>query len=200
MTWLLTTVVKIFCWVIAHLPRSVQVFIGRNLGGVWFYLVPIRREVALANLALAFPEMTEKQRWNIACENYKNYGCGFLELLMLPYFDEALFKKLIVMHGFENYHNAVKKGKGVFFLTLHMGSWELMSASQGHAKIPLHVISKKFKSPRFNKIWLDLRLDQGIHIIDEEKSTFQILRAIRKGEVVGFILDQFLGPPVRDQN
>jgi KDO2-lipid IV(A) lauroyltransferase len=196
MTWLLANIVKLLCWLVACLPRRVQIFVGKTLGLVWFYIVPIRRKVALENLSVAFPEKNISEIWKLARVNFQNYGCGFVELLLLPHFDKKMFDKLVVRHDWENYENAKSKGKGVFFLTLHMGSWELMSATQAHLGIPLHVITKKFKARTFNSIWVELRLGQGIQLISEEKSTFQILRAIRKGEVVGFILDQFMGPPV----
>jgi KDO2-lipid IV(A) lauroyltransferase len=196
MTWLLTKIISFFCLCVVAMPRRLQLFLGESLGLTWFYIIPIRRKTALENLKIAFPELTDAARWKIARSNFKNYGCGFLELLLLPHFDFKLFKKLVTFHGWENYENALSQKRGVFFLTLHMGSWELMSGTQGHAGIPLHVITKKIKAKSFNKIWTDLRLGQGIKLISEEKSTFQILKAIRRGEVVGFILDQFMGPPV----
>lgn len=196
MTWLLRNFIKILCFSVSSMPRRLQLFTGRVLGLIWFYLVPVRRGIALQNLALAFPEKTPADRWKIAKDTFLGFGCGFIEMLMLPYMDDALLRRLFVFHGRENYDKAFFKNKGVFLLTLHLGSWELMSASQGHVKIPLNVITKKFKAKSFNDTWVGLRRDQGIKLISEEKSTFQILRAIGRGEAVGFILDQFMGPPV----
>jgi KDO2-lipid IV(A) lauroyltransferase len=71
-----------------------------------------------------------------------------------------------------------------------------MSATCEILKIPLHVITKKFKAKNLNEFWVRLRKARGIKLIAEEKSTFEILRAIRQGQAVGFILDQFMGPPV----
>ncbi len=129
-------------------------------------------------------------------KNFIQYGRGFIEFLILPNFSEAVFNKLFKVENFEIYKSAIEQKKGAFLLTLHIGSWELMSATSEHLKIPFHVITKKFKTKWLNKIWVQLRLNRGIKLIEEEKSTFQILKAIRKGEVIGFILDQFMGPPV----
>lgn len=196
MTWLATTFIKSLSFLILILPRRVQLFFGDVLGLTWFYIVPIRRRLVLENLGLCFPEWNEKRVWRVARDNYRNYGRGLIEFLWLPRFDSRVFEKHFIVEGFENYKQAMAQNKGLFFLTLHLGTWELMSACNRELKVPLHVLTKKFKQSGLNSIWVNLRLDRGIHLIREEKSTFQILKAIRGGNAVAFILDQFMGPPV----
>lgn len=196
MTWLITITVKAASWVVITLPRRLQVLAGRALGLTWFYLVPIRRRVALENIQKAFPHWNAHKRFAMASKNFQNYGCGLVEFMMLPHFDEDRARELFTIENLHYYKEAVAKNKGVFFLTLHIGSWELMSAIGPLLGIPIHVITKKFKAKGLNKVWIDLRNQRGIRLIEEEKSTFQILRAIRNGDAVGFILDQFMGPPV----
>lgn len=189
-------IVNFISSIVILIPRPVQMAIGRFLGRIWFYVVRIRRDVAFENLKKAFPEKNEKEIYRIALENYKNYGCGFIEFLILPHFNKAQFDKLVSVEGRENYLKAYEQGKGVFLLTLHLGCWELMSGTCAFLDIPLHIITKKFKAKSLNQIWVDIRVKQGIKLISEEKSTFQILRALKDKGAVGFILDQFLGPPV----
>lgn len=196
MIWLFTIFVKILSAFVVLLPRKVQLFLGDILGLTWFYLVPIRRKTVLENLALAFPALTKADRFRLAGRNYRHYGRSFIEFLMLPQLNQTLFERIFDVEGFYHYQVASREGKGVFLLTLHVGNWEMMSATCGFLKIPLHVITKKFKARSLNQIWTHLRLDRGIKLIREEKSTFDILRALRQGGAVGFILDQFMGPPV----
>ncbi|MDZ4677875.1 MAG: hypothetical protein SGI74_10250 [Oligoflexia bacterium] len=196
MTQLLTILIKFLCYLFASLPRRVHLLMGDTLGLIWFYIVPIRRRVALENIERAFPDWPKEKCFSMARRNFQHYATGFIEVLLLPYFDKKLFDKLVVVENREIYTNAMNKGKGLFFVSLHIGSWELMSACNAHMNIPLSVISKKFKARGLNQIWVDLRLARGIKIISAEKSTFDILRAIRKKEAIGFILDQFMGPPV----
>ncbi|MCC6276554.1 MAG: lysophospholipid acyltransferase family protein [Oligoflexia bacterium] len=190
------TLLNIVSRIILVVPRNTQIVFGNVLGLFWFYVVPIRRAVAIENISLAFPEWPRSKVRSLALKNFQNYALGFLELLMIPGFNRAVFEKLVVVEGWTHYEKARSQAQGVFLLTLHLGSWELMSACQAHLGIPLHVITKKFKAGSLNQAWVDLRVGHGIKLIAEEKTTFQILRAIRQNEVVGFILDQFMGPPV----
>jgi len=196
MIWFLTVLIKSLSWTVASLPRSLQLVMGRSLGTFWFYVVPIRRSTALEHLRLAFPQWPEEKIKRTALQNFQNYGCGFVEFCLLLHLDQKRFEKLFTIEGWEYYENAMKKKQGLFLLSLHIGSWELMSATCSVLKIPLSVISKQFKAKSLNQVWINLRINQGIKLLREEKSTFDILRAIRGQGVVGFILDQFMGPPV----
>jgi len=196
MIWLLTALVKACCWFVAIMPRRLQLLFGNLLGLTWFYIVPVRRSVAIGNLKKAFPDWSDSKLWSMARKNFQHYGCGFIELLLLPSLTEKRFNKLFRVENFEIYKTAASQGRGIFLLTLHIGTWELMSATSSHLKIPLNVITKKFKAGTLNQLWVNLRTSRGIKLLREEKSTFDILKAIRRGEAVGFILDQFMGPPV----
>lgn len=196
MNWLATHFVKLIAVMVAAMPRRWHLFCGKVLGWVWFYVIPIRKKVALENVRRAFPEMPEKDVQKLVLANLQNYGCGLVEFFLLPSFSKAYFDKIFVVEGKEHYDKAFAQNKGVFLLTLHIGCWELMSATAIHLDIPLHVITKRFKAKGLNEIWVKLRQEHGLKLIWEEKSTFDILRVIGKGEVIGFILDQFMGPPV----
>ncbi len=196
MAWLLTNLIKGIAIIIGAMPRFLQIAMGTILGDIWFYVVPFRRKIALANIKKAFPDWSDDKVWTTARKNFENYGCGFIELLLLPVLDDKLAEKLLIFEGKKYVEEALKQGKGFFLLSLHIGSWELMSASCTVLKVNLSVISKKMKSSVINDVWVKMRVTNGVKLISEEKSTFDILRAIRRNEGVGFILDQFLGPPV----
>ena len=51
---------------IYHSPLFVRHGIARLLAFVWFDLFRIRRKVVLANLAIAFPDMSESERVRLA--------------------------------------------------------------------------------------------------------------------------------------
>jgi KDO2-lipid IV(A) lauroyltransferase len=60
----------------------------------------------------------------------------------------------------------------------------------------MQLISKEFKSRWLNDLWFGMRRKHGTRFIAPEKSSFEILRALRRNELVVFVLDQFMGPPI----
>ena len=80
-------------------------------------------------------------------------------------------------------------------LNLHLGNGDLSLACLAKMGFPVTLISKHVKSQWLNEIWFGMRERVGMKFIPEEKSSFQILRALHNNAVVVFVLDQFMGPP-----
>src|SRR2546430_960364 len=112
MTWLLTAFIKTISWIVGAMPRPLQVVLGTTLGDFWFYIVPFRRKIALENLKKAFPDWSEKEIWQTCRKNFENYGCGFIELLLLPVLDEKRAAKLLIFEGREYIDEALRQGRG----------------------------------------------------------------------------------------
>ncbi|MCX6113371.1 MAG: lysophospholipid acyltransferase family protein, partial [Proteobacteria bacterium] len=132
-------------------------------------------------------------------DNYSHYGRLVFEILHIP-FDAARFaEKNVRVHNFENLRDAMSKKKGVFFLTAHTGYWEIMGIMAMKYKISLNIITKYLRIKFFDDIWVKSRESYGIKLIDEAYSARNVLKAIHSGEVVGMVLDQFMGPPVGEK-
>jgi KDO2-lipid IV(A) lauroyltransferase len=93
-----------------------------------------------------------------------------------------------------------KKGKGVIYITAHLGNWELMAAYyalKGHH--PVNVIARSVYDDRINRILLRLRSRYGVKTILRGRatkgesitaSTKEILRVLKKNELLGVLIDQ----------
>ncbi len=66
-------------WVLHWLPLPVLGRLGKLVGSVLFVMVRKRREIALTNLRLCFPKMTEAQRIDIARAHFQGYARSVLE-------------------------------------------------------------------------------------------------------------------------
>src|SRR6478672_6998219 len=93
----------------------------------WFH-VRLRR-VGMRNLALAFPEKTRRERARILHGVFTSLGRQLAEVCLFPKYTLENVGKVVVYDGFENFERALAGGKGVLFLTAHLGGWELSSFS-----------------------------------------------------------------------
>ena len=85
---------------IAHLfsclPRRITIQLGK-LFGLLFFLLGIRKKVAIINLEIAFPDKTNRERKLILIKSYMHYGIvlsDFLRQISLK--RDALNKMLII--------------------------------------------------------------------------------------------------------
>jgi Kdo2-lipid IVA lauroyltransferase/acyltransferase len=176
--------------------RRIELIVGDIIGFILHRVIRLRLNIIRGNYEIAFPDATPDFLKKLEKDNYKHYGRLCMELLHLP-FDAARFgRKNVVVHGFENFQNAAEKGKGVFILTSHTGYWEIMSVMATLFKVPLNVITKYLRIKILDRLWVKSRLKYGIKLIDENFTARLVMKAIKNKEAVGFVLDQFTGPPI----
>jgi KDO2-lipid IV(A) lauroyltransferase len=187
---------KSMSFIIALLPMRLRLWCGDALGFLWFDAFRIRRKVAIENVGIAFPELNKKERTRIARGSLHHLGRTITEYSLFPFFDEEDVPDYFEFIGSENIDAARAGGKGVIFLTLHVGNGDFAVAALSRRGYPVQLISKEFKSRWLNDLWFGMRKKHGTHFISPEKSSFEILRALRRNEIVVFVLDQFMGPPI----
>ena len=86
--------------------------VGERLGGLAYRLVKSRRNRALSNLKLAFPEMSEEERIQIAKGVFEHFGrimCDFVRSGKRST-DEVL--QSITFEGLEHFDAALAGGRG----------------------------------------------------------------------------------------
>ena len=84
-----------FMWLMHWLPLPVLGRIGEFVGGILFRVMGPRREIALVNLRLAMPELSEDARRDLARRHFQAYSRSVLERAVLWWASEARLKRLI---------------------------------------------------------------------------------------------------------
>ncbi len=196
MKWLIGLFAKVLASVIAALPRAIRDGLGNFIGWLWFDLFRIRRRVAVENVGIAFPEKSFAEQEQIARMSLRHMGRTLVEYCLFPFFGKGDVNKHFVFEGLEHIDAALKGGQGAIFLGLHLGNGDFAIAALSRLGYPMNLISKEFKSKWLNELWFGMRRKHGTRFIPPEKSSFEILRSLRRNEIVVFVLDQYMGPPI----
>lgn len=181
---------------IQMMPSSVQDSLGNFIGLLWFDVLRIRRQVAIENVQRAFPNLSLNEQVQMARHSLMHMGRTLVEYTSFPFAGRKKFDQQFVTTGEENFKAAFEKNKGVLLLTLHLGNGDLALAALSRRGFPIYLISKQFKTKWLNDLWFGMREKHGTKFISHEKSSFEILRALKKNGAVVFVLDQFMGPPI----
>jgi len=99
MSRLFTPLLLAVLWLLAQLPLPVLAPLGRAVGRLSWWLVRSRRAVALRNLALCLPELSDRQRHEIAREHFALVGRGLLEHGLSWYASRERLTRLIRVEG-----------------------------------------------------------------------------------------------------
>lgn len=84
-------------WLLHWLPLPILGRLGAVIGSLLFITVKSRRRITLINLRLCLPELTERQRQQIALKHFQGYARAILERSLLWWASEARLRKLIVI-------------------------------------------------------------------------------------------------------
>jgi KDO2-lipid IV(A) lauroyltransferase len=181
---------------IVAMPPEIRALMGDGIGILWFDVFRIRRKVALDNLRLAFPDWSEKKRMDTARMSMRHLGRSIVEFGIFPFYEDSWFDRFFEYQGIENLNAALAQGKGALLLGLHLGNGDFAISALAMQTGRINLISKSFRSAWLNELWFGLRRSKGTKFISHEKSSFDILRALKRNEAVIFVLDQFMGPPI----
>lgn len=187
---------KFICWLIHISPAFLKNFFGDLIGILWFDILRIRRKLVLQNLNLVFPQMSVAEKIKIGRKSLRTMGRSFMDYFSVPFIHEKNYNDYFISEGEEHLIAALSKNKGVLLTSLHLGSYDFAACSLACKYKPFYIISKHFKIELLNKLWFGLRESKGIEFIGERRSSFDILKALKKNGIVCFIIDQFMGPPI----
>ena len=187
----------VWLWVkiVGRLPRPLARAKGIVLGLLVYLLHRRLRRVGMRNLALAFPEMSRSQRRRIVRGVFVSLGRQLAEVCLFPRYTPENVSHTVIYDGFENFERAYERGKGVLFLTGHLGAWELSAfahALQGH---PLSIVMRSLDNPYIDALIQGYRTMHGNRTVDKDDFIRGLLQAMRSGQTVGILMDTNMTPP-----
>ena len=180
---------------IGALPRPLARAAGVSLA--WLvYLLHVRlRHVGMRNLALAFPEKSRRERARILRGEFTSLGRQLAEVCLFPTYTLANVDKVVIYDGFENFERAFARGKGVLFLTAHLGGWEVSSFAHSLYGHPLHIVMRPLDNLYLDRLMRQYRTMHGNSTVDKDDFVRGLLSAMKKGETVGILMDTNMTPP-----
>ena len=187
-------IVRLLNKILALVPISASLWLGRQLGVIVFFFNKKRRLIAYANLKAAFAkEKSPHELLAITKRVYKNLVQTFVEVLNLTKINRKYVDKYIEVVNMERIRNAAKSGRGTILLTGHFGDWELSSLVSSVEGFPILVLAREQKMKRLNELLNRLRESNGCKVIRKGMSTKNILKALYGKNIVGILSDQDAG-------
>lgn len=191
--YLVYIIVRVFGFVACLLPITLALKLGRGIGLLAYYFDVKHKTIAYSNIKTAFSKTKTPDEIKLITKNlFKNFGQNLIELLRLPLMNPKKFEHFIRIEGKEHIFQSLEQKKGMIFLAMHFGSWELASLSCAMFGQPYKVIVKPQK--RFNR--LDDLLNQyrscgGSIVLSRGLGTREMLRSLlQNNEIVGMVMDQ----------
>lgn len=174
----------------AALPIRLSAWLGRRLGDAAWVLLGRRRRLALSNLAHALPAVGQTERRGIARASFQHLGMVFTEGCVALGSPLERVKAQISVEGMEHLRAVLERHGRAIVLTAHVGNWELLCLAPALIGYPVTVVARALDSAALGA-WADrLRRTAGVEVIDKRQALRPLLAALRRGRLVGVLLDQ----------
>src|SRR6195256_2933380 len=172
------------------LPRPLARSFAAGAVRIFYSLLPGLRRTAEVNLRIAFPEWSDAQRKAVERGMLRNLGWMAAEFARLPKYSKENIEQIVVLDGHENFLEGQRRGKGVLYLTGHIGAWELSSFAHALYGFPLHYMARPLDNPRIDALVNRYRCMSGNVPIFKNESARALLRILHGKGTVGILADQ----------
>lgn len=174
------------------LPRTVWLAFCGWLGRIAYSVSPKPRERTIFHLGLAFgkekstPEIVALSK-RVFVMLGKNGGDILRSLKVKTLAD---LNKFLITDGLENYEKAFAKGKGVMFLTSHLGAFDLQITNMALRGLNPNIIGTALKDERLNELLWQYRNAYGAVAIERGKESMRLFKVLKSGGSIAILIDQ----------
>src|SRR6266852_3916155 len=157
---------------------------------VLYAMLPRFRRTAEFNLRVAFPDWDEARRQAVIRGMVRNLGWMAAEFARFPKYTRENIEEVVILDGHENFLNGQRRGKGVLYLTGHIGAWELSSFAHAIYGFPLHYMARPLDNARVDALVNCYRCLSGNQPIFKNESARALLKILKESGTVGILADQ----------
>jgi KDO2-lipid IV(A) lauroyltransferase len=176
---------------LALLPLSTVHRLGKALGWVVHWCTPAAAKIQRKNLTQSTLFSDETTLENILKTNIAETGKAMLETLAIWQKKEPeLLASVKHVHDWNVVENALATGKGIIFLTPHLGCFEITSIYYG-SKHPITVLYRAPKMKWLMPLIQAGRTRAGVTLAEANAGGVRkLMQALKRGEAIGILPDQ----------
>ena len=177
------------CFAILSLPALHK--LGATLGWLIYLCSPKSAKIMKENIRNSSLANSDQAFKHILHENIAETGKSILETLGIWQKKETeLLAMIKQVHGWPLIKDALQQGKGLIFLTPHLGCFEITSIYYG-SKHPITVLYRAPKMSWLNPLIQAGRTRTGVSLAEANASGVRkLMQALKRGEAIGILPDQ----------
>ena len=170
-----------FLWIISILPFRVFYLFSDFIYVMVYYVIGYRKKTVRANLALTFPNLTDKERLIIEKKSYHQLCDMFLEMIKTMTISSKEMNKRFTVTNIELIKEYEKKGKSVIILASHYASWEWLMSVNPKTSFNCIATYKKIANPYFDKLIRAIRSKFDTELVETRKTIPLMVENQKKG-------------------
>ena len=179
--------------ILALLPRSFAMRVAMVGSRGFFACLPRLHRIGLRNLELAFPDLSLTERGQLLDQSFENFGRIIADFAHFPYTTPADLAARIETSfpqaAEARYRAAKATGRGVIFVTPHLGNWEMLALAASAIFEPIAYLARPLDNPLLDRYTSRVRSRFGNCPINKRDSVLEGLAILDAGGRLGLLAD-----------
>ena len=148
-----------------------------------------RRDVVRRNLVRVVDGVGIER---VVDEAFRSYARYWVETLRIPKPGTAEIKRRTSVEGMDELRACVSDGRGVIFVTPHVGSWDVAGAWLASEGFRVIAVAEELEPPALFELFRRLRRSVGVevHPVGTASSARALLSGLREGAAIGLVADR----------
>ncbi|MFV8353426.1 lysophospholipid acyltransferase family protein [Flavobacterium sp. XS2P14] len=163
-----------FLWVVSILPFRIFYWFSDFIYIIVYYIIGYRKKIVKANLVLALPHLSDKERLIIEKKSYHHMCDMFLEMIKTMTISAAEMNRRFVVTNIDLVKEYEAKGKSTVLLASHYASWEWLLSLNEKTSFKGIGVYKKIANTYFDKLIRDIRSKYNAELV-ETKNTIPLI-------------------------
>lgn len=151
-----------------------------------------RKDVALQNMAIAFPDWDLSTRKRVLSKTYEHFVWILVEYLAGQNAPSSVLDWFVGTNGREWLDRAMEEKTGAVLLFGHFGNWELLAGWLSFSGYPLDAMVREHDDPDLRELVNAYRKNMGMGSIPKD-SMREPVKRLKRGRFVGVAGDQNWG-------
>jgi KDO2-lipid IV(A) lauroyltransferase len=161
------------------------------LGRFVYKVIPIRKQIVIRNLRIAFPEKNTAEIEALARRCYISAAIVFAEILCIPSLSREQINAQVKIPSIPMLTEKFRENKGMVLLTAHFGNWEFGFLAMGMQYIkPIVGVVKNQSNDYVTRDLNKMRTRWGNTVVTLGVSIREIYKALKDKETVSMVGDQ----------
>ncbi len=174
-----------------RLPPRAAYAIAVATGWAAYYCWPRGRRATISNFRRVLGSASPSEVRRVArasLVNYCRYLTDFIRFASLS--PQALIEAAKDSENYRELDAALERGKGVIFVCMHMGNWDIGAAAAAARGYPITVVAETFADGRLDEMVVNSRRRLGMQVVKMEKAGPSLLRALKKNGLLALLIDR----------
>jgi KDO2-lipid IV(A) lauroyltransferase len=175
------------------IPRIFTYWIANILGWLYFLIFKKKRKIVGTNLEHIIGKQFDKR---LVKKTFLNIARSYADFFGIPTFTRQKLLNLAEFDGISYIQEALAEGKGLIFLTPHLGNWEVGAGLYALKGYKINAPAEFINKERF-ELYKKYREKTGVKIFPLEGSLEKMTAILKSSGIVGLVGDRNLkGKPV----